>query len=118
MGMGQAPETKSEKASANALFVVSYKPDLGKVPIGQMQTWTLHVQTMPGVKWLTPRSPSTGGCPPQARSPDRAPGDQVSRKRRLPSRRPGIPDARVVERDLHHRAGGQQDAVTFNLQLE
>ena len=119
MGAGRAPETKSEKASARALFVVSYKPDLGKVPIDQMQTWTLHVETPAGNQVEDAKITVDGGMPTMKHGLPTAPrvteylGNGDYRVEGLEFQMPGWWTVTFAI-----SAGGQQDAVTFNLQLE
>lgn len=36
------------RLSAQGLYRISYTPDLGAVPVNQMQSWTLHVETAAG----------------------------------------------------------------------
>ena len=118
MGAGQAPETKTEKASAKALFVVSYKPDLGSVPIGQMQTWTLHVRSAAGDAVGDAQITVDGGMPAMKHGLPTAPqvtaylGSGDYRVEGLEFQMPGWWTV-----TFRINAGGGQDAVTFNLQL-
>ena len=41
-------DTSTTLMSAQGLFEVSYTSDLGNVPINQIQSWTLHVETADG----------------------------------------------------------------------
>lgn len=36
------------RKSAQGIYQISYTPDLGTVPVSQMQSWTLHVETADG----------------------------------------------------------------------
>lgn len=51
MWMGYVPsdlDTSTTRLTEQGLFEVSYTSDLGSVPVNQMQSWTLHVETAAG----------------------------------------------------------------------
>jgi hypothetical protein len=41
-------DTSTRLTSAQGLYVISYSPETGSVPLNQMQKWTLHVETPDG----------------------------------------------------------------------
>jgi hypothetical protein len=51
MGMSYVPtdlDTSTTLISEQGMYEISYTSDLGSVPVNQMQSWTLHVETADG----------------------------------------------------------------------
>lgn len=107
------------RSTAEGLYTVSYRPDLGSVPVNQIQIWTLHVET-PAGEPVTDATISVDGDMPQH-------GHGLPTRPQV-TQHLGNGDYRVEGLKFHMpgwwvmdfviTAGGQTDQVRFNMLLQ
>lgn len=112
-------DTSTTRKSDNGLFRATITPSVDPVPVNQIHTWTLHVETADGQP---------------------VPGAKITLDGRMPQHSHGLPTKPEVTRDLGNgdylvegmkfqmsgwwvvsfqiTANGQSDSVTFNLMLK
>jgi len=108
----------TSQTSHHGLFIVSYTPDLGHVPLNRMQSWTLHVETAGGEAIGHAKITVSGGMPDMGHGLPTAPttsylGNGTYSVRGLEFTMPG---RWLVTFTI--AAAGQSDRTTFNLQLQ
>jgi hypothetical protein len=106
------------RLSANGLFQASYRPEVEPIPINELQTWTLHVETPDGQPVENAIIMVDGGMPEHAHGLPTQPqvtqylGNGDYRVEGIRFQMPGW-----WEMKFTIAAGGQTDQVVFNLQL-
>ena len=116
--LGAEPDTSSSRPSENGLFVVSVAERPDPVPLNEIHTWTVHVETAEGVPVDDATIDIDGGMPmhdhglPTAPRVTAAPGEGDYLLEGMKFQMPGH---WVVRLDIE--TDGASDAVTFELML-
>jgi len=108
----------TSQTSRHGLFIVSYTPDLGHVPLNRLQSWTLHVETAGGEAIDHAKITVSGGMPDMGHGLPTAPTTRYLGN--------GAYSVQGLEFTMPGRwlvtftiaAAGQSDRATFNLQLQ
>ena len=122
MGARSAPDSLDMAATRltdQGVFMVTYTSSIDPVPVNQIHTWTIHVESAAGEPIEQAEITVEGGMPQHGHGLPTKPqvtqdlGDGDYQVEGLRFNMPGW-----WEVSFHIKAGGQSDSVTFNLSLK
>lgn len=122
MGVGETPDDldlSESRLSDQGLFQVAYTSSVDPVPVNQMHTWTLHIETAAGEPVEQAEITVDGGMPQHGHGLPTQPqvtqylGDGDYLVEGMKFNMPGWWEVK-----FHISANGQSDSLTFNLTLQ
>ena len=112
-------DMSTTRTSESGLFVATISPDMDPVPVNEMHTWTLHVETADGTPVTEADIAVDGGMPEHGHGLPTSPqvtenlGDGDYLVEGIQFQMPGFWEVMFQIEDA-----GQQDMVIFYLQLQ